>query len=349
MAEIQGLELGERTRSSRATQADIAREAGVSVSTVSRVLANEPGISADVRSAIRDVARQLGYRIKPVREDEAAISGPLLALVAVEHATSELGAFYEAVLNGMRQQAERDGAVLTIRLVREASITQAFLAQYLAEPEGAGLFLVGIDPSPELAKWLADGGTPVVLVNGADPDLQFDCVSPSNFYAAQMATRKLLDAGHRHIVHISGAHRHTTLERYRGFVEAIGRVDGARGYLARLTFIGNTAEESRVAMEAQLAAHPEISAAFCMNDNIAVGVLQALETAGRRVPEDFAVIGFDNLPCAAMTTPRLTTLEVDRDGLGREAFMLMRRRIAEPDAMARQVQMGVRLIVGGTV
>ena len=86
-----------------------------------------------------------------------------------------------------------------------------------------------------------------------------------------------------------------------------------------------------------------------MNDFIAVGALDAAIEAGLRVPEDFAIVGFDDLPCALMTNPRLATMRVDRAALGREAIGLMVARFRDRDAQARQICHGVQPIAGGTV
>lgn len=334
----------------RPRQADIAREAGVSVSTVSRALANEPGISADMREEIRKVAGRLGYRAKAEAAiGPARLAGPALALVPVERATTELGGFYEGILAGLKEAAELNGSSLVIRLIRGPGMTGRVVQEQIESARAAGLFLVGLDPEPELRAWLGEKAIPTVLVNGADPELELDCVSPANFYAARQATQRLLAAGHRHIVHVTGLHRHTIRERGRGFEAALARAPDARSHLAILPMQGAIAEEARMTMARMLEERPEITAAFCLNDMVAVGVMEAVEAAGRRIPDDFSIMGFDDLPLASMTTPRLSTMRVEREAIGREAHRLMRRRLAEPEAEAQQTQLAIRFVAGGTI
>ena len=332
-------------RSKRIRQADIAAAAGVSVSTVSRVLTNEPGISETIRQHIFKVASDLGYPLKTTTEAETGG----LALIASDSVTGGLSIFYEGILEGLRAGAAERGMRFDIRLVREARTEPDLVKEYLQTAGAEGLFLVGIDPSEELCRWLEASGTPTVLVNGTAPKLRFDGVSPSNFFGAYNATRRLIDAGHRRILHLTGSHRQTIRERIRGFEAAVASVEGAEGRIVPMNFRGSSSHEAHDKTAEILAAGEGYTAAFCMNDFIAVGALDAAIEAGLRVPEDFAIVGFDDLPCALMTNPRLATMRVDRAALGREAIGLMVARFRDRDAQARQICHGVQPIAGGTV
>ncbi len=332
-------------RSKRIRQADIAAAAGVSVSTVSRVLTNEPGISETIRQHIFKVASDLGYPLKTTAE---TTSGSL-ALIASDSVTGGLSVFYEGILEGLRSGAAERGMRFDIRLVREARTEPELVKAYLQTAGAEGLFLVGIDPSEDLCRWLEMSGTPTVLVNGTDPKLRFDGVSPANFFGAYNATQRLLDAGHRRILHLTGSHRQTIRERIRGFEAAIASVQGSEGRIVPMNFRGSSSQEAHDTTSAILATSEGYTAAFCMNDFIAVGVLDAVVEAGLRVPEDFAIVGFDDLPCALMTNPRLATMRVDRGAIGREAIGLMIARFRDRDAPARQICHGVPPIAGGTL
>ncbi|TCN30372.1 LacI family transcriptional regulator [Sinorhizobium americanum] len=330
--------------SKRLRQADIATRAGVSVSTVSRVLANEPGISDDVRRQILQVASEIGYPIKA----PPATSPAALALIASHGVTGGLSVFYEGIVEGLRSEAATLGMPFDIRLAREAKATPEAVREQLEAVEAEGLFLVGIDPADALCKWLEESRTPVILVNGADPQMRFDGISPSNFHGAYAATRRLLEAGHRRILHLTGSHRHTIRERVRGFEAAVASA-GGEGRIIRLPFEGNSSVEAHAATLAALAEDGGFTAAFCMNDFIAVGVLEAVTELGRRVPEDFAIVGFDDLPCAEMANPRLATMRVDRVALGRDAIGMMHFRLHHRDAPARHVSHAVFPVAGGSL
>ncbi|MDK1492750.1 LacI family DNA-binding transcriptional regulator [Sinorhizobium sp. 7-81] len=329
----------------RFRQSDIASRAGVSVSTVSRVLANEPGISEDVRRQILKVAGDLGY---PLKAGPKASPGTL-ALIASNGVTGGLSIFYEGIVEGLRSEAARQGMSFEIRLVNEAKATPETVRELMASVGAQGLFLVGIDPGDALCEWLEKSRTPVILVNGTDPRLRFDGVSPSNFFGAHAATRRLLDAGHRRILHLTGSHRQTIRERIRGFEAAVASVDGGEVRVIRLPFENNSSVEAHAATLAALKQDPGFSAAFCMNDFVAVGVLEAVTEIGLRVPEDFAIVGFDDLPCAEMASPRIATMRVDRVALGSEAIGMMRFRFCHSEAPARHVSHAVVPVSGGTL
>jgi len=334
--------------SRRPRQTDIARFAGVSVSTVSRVLANEPGISSNVRDEVIRIASELGYNIRPVPSAHPQ-NQRSVALIPVDQATGALGVFYEGILSGLRGAATRSGGTLLPRLVRSSSLKVSELQQTLSETEATGIFLVGIDPPEDLCSYLLESKIPTVWVNGNDPDLQFDCVSPANFYGARLATQHLIDAGHRRILHFTMSHRHTIRERIRGF-EAAAMKGGATTRIVQLPSTSSrTSTAACEAMEAILVEDQGFTAAFCMNDMMAVGVMEAVTNHHLSIPQDFAVMGFDDLPCASMTMPRLTTMRVDREAIGQEAYYLMQRRIADAGAELRKVELAVRLVEGATV
>jgi DNA-binding LacI/PurR family transcriptional regulator len=102
-------------------------------------------------------------------------------------------------------------------------------------------------------------------------------------------------------------------------------------------------------MESILAEGQGFTAAFCMNDLVAIGVMEAVTRHDLAIPRDFAVIGFDDLPCASLTSPRLTTMQVDREAIGEEAYQLMQRRMRNPESKPRKVELAVTLIPGATV
>jgi len=331
-------------KTKRPRQADIAAAAGVSVSTVSRVLANEPGISESVRQHILRVAAEHGYQTKGSSEPMAGG----LALIASDGATGGLSVFYETIVEGLRVGAANAGMSFEVRLVREDRAMPDVIRDQMEATNAEGLFLVGIDPNPALRQWIEAEKIPVVLVNGTDPNLRLDGVSPANFFGALQAGERLLAAGHRNILHFTGSHRHTIRERVRGFDAAVASVDGASCRVVPMSFQGSASREAHELMAAILEENAGFTAAFCMNDFIAVGVLEAVTEAGLRVPEDFAIVGFDDLPCALMTSPPLSTMRVDRGALGREAIGLMIDRFHDRSAPARHVCHAVVPVVGGT-
>lgn len=326
----------------RANQADIAERLGVSVSTVSRALANEIGISDTVRRDVQRMARTLGYKSK---HGIAAVAGDkrAVALVPLGSATSGLSGFYFGIVEGMRAQAEVSGMSLDVRLVNESVVTLDLIKKQLAQTDAGGVLLAGIDAWDELAAWSAESEIPVVLVNGSDPKMRVSSVSPANYYGAYMATQRLLDAGHRRILHYTHRYRPTIRQRQRGFETAIARTPGAVG-----TIVNTDERQTKELLGDILAGKYDITAAFIWNDIAAVEMLEGIYSAESPLPSTFSIIGFDDLPLAGMATPRLSTTRVDREAIGRGAVRLLSQHL-EGEMAIQQLEIGVSMVEGETV
>ena len=326
----------------RANQADIAERLGVSVSTVSRALANEIGISDAVRRDVQRMARSLGYKSKhsimAATGDKRAV-----ALVPLGSATSGLSGFYFGIVEGMRAQAAAAGMMLDVRLVNESAVTLELIKKQIEHADAGGLLLAGIDAWDELATWSVEAETPIVLVNGSDPLMRVSSVSPANYYGAYMATQRLLDAGHRRILHYTHRYRPTIRQRLRGFETAIADMPGATG-----TVVNTDERHTRELLADMLAGKHDITAAFIWNDIAAVEMLEGIYGADSPLPRNFSIIGFDDLPLAGMATPRLSTVRVDREAIGRGAVRLLAEHM-DGEMAVQQLEIGVSMVAGETV
>jgi DNA-binding LacI/PurR family transcriptional regulator len=326
----------------RANQTDIAKRLGVSVSTVSRALANEIGISDAVRRDVQRMARTLGYKSK----HGAAAAGSdkrAVALVPLGSAMSGLSGFYFSIVEGMRVQAASIGMALDVRLVNEEAVTLDLIQKQIDQTDAGGVLLAGLDAEEELVAWSIEAAVPVVLVNGVDPRMRLSSVAPANFHGAQMATQRLLDAGHRKILHFTHRHRPTIRQRQRGFEAAIAGTPGAVG-----TVIHTDQLQPDELLNQILAGKLDITAAFVWNDIAAVAMLEGLYGPNSPLPKTFSVIGFDDLPLAGMTTPRLSTTRVDREAIGRGAVRLLAEHM-DGETAVQQLEIGVTAIEGETV
>lgn len=334
-----------RSPKSNANQLEIAKAAGVSVSTVSRALSDARGISDERRMQIRKIAEDAGYfgrgrvTAAPTRHLRAYVTGSL--------ATGGLAPFYEAVIAGLRDKARDGGFSLSIRMVDETSLGPDRMVRDQQQEDASVTIFVGIDISDDLAAYFLGGGHAAVLVNGYDPDMRFDCVAPNNFYGARSAGRLLLEAGHRKLLYIHDHTRWTTIQRRRGFYAALEDFPDAS-----CTAIGvaNGADTALLAeVERRAKGEAGWTSVFCANDMGAFRLMNALEAVGLAVPGEISVVGFDDLPYAAMMHPRLTTMRVNCLEMAQQAILLAQRRIAEPDAMPIQLECAVKLQPGATV
>jgi len=326
----------------RANQADIAERLGVSVSTVSRALANEIGISDAVRREVQRMARTLGYKSK---HNTLATGGDkrAVALVPLGGATSGLSGFYFGIVERMRTQAAEAGMTLDLRLVNESAVTLELIQKQIEQADAGGVLLAGIDAWDELAAWSAEAGVPVILVNGSDPKMRVSSVSPANYYGAFMATQRLLDAGHRRILHYTHRYRPTIRQRQRGFEQAIAMTPGAVA-----TIINTDERHTGELLADMLAGRHDITAAFIWNDIAAVEMLEGIYGPQSSLPPSFSIIGFDDLPVASMATPRLSTVRVDREAIGRGAVRLLAEHM-DGEIAVQLLEIGVDMVEGETV
>lgn len=324
-----------------ANQSDVARAAGVSVSTVSRALSNARGISSELRQQIQGLARELGYQARGGAEPGERL---VRAYVTVNLMSGGLVAFYSALVDGLKASAAASGLVIEVKLVRQDLDSQRIANDEAEHPSAANL-LVGLDLTPDLAAFFGPE-RPVVLINTFDPQMRFDCVAPANFYGAVQATQQLIAAGHRHLLHIRDQIRWTTKQREYGFMATVATA-GATGEIVDIRENGDAVMVA--AAKAKASGEARWTGVFAVHDNAAIRFIHALEEVGLRVPRDVSVVGFDDLPAASMMSPRLSTMRVDTAAIAQQGIVLLLRRLADPAATPLQVECGVNEAAGGSI
>ena len=323
------------------TLKDIAREAGVSVAAVSKVLNNREGVSAETRERISRIARDLGYR---GRGGRAAARGLDQATVVTLDRYVMNDAFYGAIIGAILSHGKAAGIEVTVAVVSDAG-NRCLLTRFFEEPPAA-LVLVGID-QPDLISEAVDLGCPAVIVNGMDRTMRLPSVSPDYHFGAWTATNHLLELGHRDIVHVTHPYRESITRRVDGFRNALEEAgigfDADRNLLdlgapEHMTLAAGTLIGAFLDRRDRL---PD--AIFCVNDIVALGAIHELQMRGLSVPGDISVMGFDGLPIGAHSTPTLTSMETDREALGRIAIRLLFERAEHPGGAVERVTLGVHL------
>jgi len=297
--------------------ADVARLAGVSQQTVSRVLNDSPHVRPDTRERVREAIRKLEYR--PNRLARALVTGrsrtlgvlsfdttlygPASTLFAIERAAHDAGYFVSiASLRSLDAASVRSA----VELLREQGV-DGILAIAPQESAAAGLLQV----PPDVPIVATEAGPP-----GAMP-----LVAVDQRAGARLATEHLLQLGHRTVWHVAGP---------PDWLEAADRIHGwraaldAAGAVAPPPLPGDWSARAGYGTAEMLAT---ATAVFAGNDQMALGLLRALHELGRHVPEDISVVGFDDIPEAAYFTPPLTTVRQRFDEIGARALRLLLERI----------------------
>ncbi len=327
----------ENKSKNRINQSDVAKLSGVSISTVSRVLANSPGISAPVRHQVRKAAQELGYRL-PISNGHSDLR-QLVACLTIERVTGSVAPMYQSIIEGIKIEAGRAGLDVIVRAIN----SQQKIPTDILERSGTGVFFVGLDPDSEGISNLKAKGTPVVLVNGLDPLMRADAIAPANFFGGHQVAHHLVELGHRQMLLLADSRRWTIRRRMEGFqtgLEELGMPQARTIDIARLDSDHGAEAIRNLLNEGKL----EYTAAFCCSDAVALGAIEAMQENGFRVPQDFSVVGFDDMPYASMVSPLLTTVRVDWADMGIHAVKLIQAQSQRVGATALQVQISVNLI-----
>ncbi|MFF4803649.1 LacI family DNA-binding transcriptional regulator [Streptomyces sp. NPDC001351] len=317
------------TGSAAPRSVDVARLAGVSQKTVSRVFNDEPYVSADVRRRVLDAAEQLGYRLNNAARALAsgrtrsigvvtlgtALYGPASLLMGVERVVRDTGYALRVVNTTEGDPAGVAGAVDSLL---DQGVDGIVISEPIDEQTGGGAPSLRLDvpvlfigaPPPVTA--------PTVLTAGDGADLM-----------ARTATEHLLELGHMTVHHLAGPQRwYAARDRLEGWQAALTAQDRE----VPAVVAGDWSAASGYRAGRELAEDGGVSAVLAANDDMAIGLIRALTEAGRCVPEDVSVVGFDDIPVAAYVTPPLTTVRQPFDAVAQEGLKRLVHAIENPKA-----------------
>ena len=299
---------------------DVAKLAGVSHQTVSRVLNDNPNVRDETRLRVRAAIAELGYR--PNRAARTLVTGRSQLIGVVAQSSTLYGP--ASMLSAFEQAAAAAGfgvSVGSVRSLDQVSVTDA-VHRHL-DQRVAGLVIIAPVLSASAALDQLPDNIPLVAIDG-DPERSSALVTVDQETGGYRATRALLDAGHETVWHVSGP---------PDWFDSRGRVAGWRRALEEAgvevppLVQADWSAASGYRAGQMLARMPEVTAVFAANDHLALGLLWALHQRGRRVPADVSVIGFDDVPEAAYFIPPLTTVRPDFDAVALASLELLLRQI----------------------
>jgi DNA-binding LacI/PurR family transcriptional regulator len=321
-----------------AVMADVAKLAGVSHQTVSRVVNGSAHVRPETRRRVLAAMGELDYRPNPaaralvtgrsrtlgVVSFDTTLYGPASTLFAIEQAAHAAGYFITIVSLTMLDRVSVLGAVERLRVQGVDGVL------VITPQEGAADALVNLPT-----------GVPVVAVEAGRPN-SVPLVAVDQFAGAANATRLLLDLGHPTVWHVAGP---------RDFLEAQLREDGWRSTLDAAgaevpqMLVGDWSPRSGYRVGLQLADNLEVSAIFVANDQMALGVLRALHERGRDIPREVSVVGFDDIPEAQYFTPPLTTVRQDFGEVGRSSLRMLLELMQRSGHSPQRVTIAPELVV----
>ncbi|MCG5218061.1 LacI family DNA-binding transcriptional regulator [Streptosporangium sp. KLBMP 9127] len=339
--------------SGRATVRDVAARAGVSATTVSRVIKGDYPVAQATRTRVLRAIRELDYVLNA---HARALSGAGTKMVAfvLDDVT---GPSFAYVAKGVEQQATAEGRLCMVCTTHGDPARELAVVEAMREQRADAVILVGggtLDDAyrermSHFAHALDKAGSRLVLC-GRPPlgdDVPSTVVEYDNEGGAYAMTSHLLSQGHRHIALIGADHpgqaSTTKIDRLRGFVRAHESF-GVPYDPALIVPAGFGRADGHAAARRLITLGARFTAVFAATDMVAIGVLAALREAGLRVPEDVSLAGYDDIPLAADLSPGLTTVRIPTDELGRTAV-----RLALDRRQPQHVVLGTHIVVRDSV
>jgi LacI family transcriptional regulator len=326
----------------RPTIRDIARLAGVSVATVSRVLNDRPDVSPATRLAVLRVVERHRFQFNP---NARSLSRKRIGQIAVTVPLVQ-GHYFAAMLGGITDALDDVGQRVLLYPARRDGRPGHSLRERLAPGSADGAVLM-LPPEPleELRAVQADG-MPITVIDPREPlDEGIPCVAAANAAGARTATEHLLALGHRSIGIITGPPGWAATEERREGVHAALAGYGLLLEPRRAEAGDWQIDSGREAAVRLLEAADPPTAIFAFNDEMAIGTLRAAHERGLRVPDDLSVVGFDDVDRAELVTPQLTTVRQPLDEMGRVAVSLLLRVLEQHRLEALRVELATRLVV----
>jgi DNA-binding LacI/PurR family transcriptional regulator len=299
----------------------VARAAGVSRATASRVFTGSSQVSEEARRAVERAAAELGYVPNRAARSLAAGRSESVGVVVLD---PEWNAFHDPsfprLLRGIGAELSSNGLQMAL-FAPQSEADSARLEQYLSGGHVDGVLLVHLVDHEVLPERLQSRGIPVVLGGRPRRGLDISFVHVDNHAGAKNATQHLIEQGRRRIAHIGGPqHNDLAGDRLQGYREALWNA-ALRGDLVE--HAEPSREGGEMAMARLLNLCEDIDAVFAASDAMAIGAMWVMQALGRRIPDDVAIIGFDDSPLAAATQPPLSSVRQPMEDMGREMARLV--------------------------
>jgi LacI family transcriptional regulator len=320
---------------------DVAHEAGVSDATVSRVLNNKDNVREPTRERVLRAAEKLGYVANVQARILAGGKSNIIGLLVPGLDT----AYIAEIVRGIDIELSQAGYEMIVYTTRRRSSDEAGYLQYIANSLSEGLLLVVPLLSPEYLKVLISLEYPYVLIDAIDETDHSFSVVAMNEQGAYNATKYLIELGHDRIAFIQGIlELHTNKARLNGYLAALRdhNVPVYQEYIVNGDFLQSSGYDQTQDL---LSLPVPPTAVFAANDVMALGAMDAIRIRGLEIPEDISVIGFDDIPQAFTTHPKLTTVRQPLEEMGRLGVKLLLEQIGNPDCLPQPVTVATELII----
>ncbi len=299
---------------------DIAKKAGISVTTVSRALNDYYDVSPTTKALIQSIAKEMGY--VPNRSAQSLVKQKSNTLAIILSGLEKEGGkdnIVYGMLSGMYAFAETVNYEVALFTTSTAQQKKKSYVQFCKEHNIGGAVVNGIRTDDPFFEELLHSDLPCVLIDVFMEGKNTCNISIDNVKASQQAVEYLIKNNHKNIAMINGRKEASvSVERQKGYINALtaSGIEVKGDYLVYADYLEETAYEKTKEL---IKKFPEITALFCASDMMALGSIRAIKNCGLCIPQDISVVGFDNIPLSAYSTPALTTISQDFYFMGYEA------------------------------
>ena len=320
---------------------EVAEHAGVSVTTVSHVVNNTRTVNPDTRSRVEETMRVLGYQPNVVARNLRRGKTHTIGIILPDSANP----YFAEVVRGIEDTSFSQGYSVILCNSDNDLEKECFYSNVLLEKQVDGIIFVAAGLSGENIHHLQDRGIPLVLVDRRVPEVEADYVLTDNQGGGRLATRHLIDRGHRAIACIAGPEGvKLSSDRIAGYRQALE--DAGIAIQPQLILEGDFQYQSGYhAAQGLFGNRSAPTAIFACNDLMAIGVNRFAHEKGLRIPEQLSIVGFDDIRLAAYTHPPLTTIRQPKHTMGSSAAKLLLERMTNRDLAPRLVVLETQLIV----
>ncbi len=324
-----------------ATIRDVAAQAGVSYGTVSRVINNHPHVKADTRTRVLEAMEQLGFVVNRQARSLAGGKSSVIGVLVPDLGTSYIG----EIMRGIDAELGLVGYDLMLYTTHRTPAKESDYVANLARGVVDGLLIVLPRNPADYIGLLTAHKFPFVLIDHQGTGKECPAVGATNWQGAYNATEYLLSLGHRRIGFITGSmDLGAAVDRLEGYKAALRTHH--LPYEAGLVYEGNFFQPEGYTGALTLLDLPTPPTAFfASNDVMAMGVMDAVRSRGLRIPEDISIIGFDDIPQAALVRPALTTVHQPLEQMGRMATQMLLDMLQEPEKEFNRIELPTKLVV----
>ena len=330
-----------RSATAVATIKEVARLAGVSTATVSRVFSGGTAVREDLGKKVREAAKTLNYRPNKLARNLRTRRTQAVGVVIPDIENP----FFTAVICGIEDVLRSAEYSLLLANSNEDAARERKNVEALQAEAISGMIFTPSGKDVGFYRELSDSGIPLVAVSRQVSGLNVDCVLVANREGARQAVAHLTQLGHQRIALISGpASISTAKERLKGYEQAL-RAAGIPASPELVQYADFRQAGGYDAMRKLLALDSPPTAVFAGSNLMTLGALQAIHEAGLRIPDHIAMVGFDDMPWAVSLQPPLTVVAQPAFDVGVTAARLLLERIAKPSSPPQQITLDTRLIL----